>query len=95
MGIFGAKEKAKKIELGARVRDKITGFTGIVVARTEYLTGCTRVSLQSEELVEGKPLPWECFDEDQCMLISDDAPLDLNIKTPGGPQQFEPSRHDR
>jgi heat shock protein HspQ len=28
--------------LGARVRDKVTGFTGVVTAVTDHLTGCKR-----------------------------------------------------
>jgi hypothetical protein len=33
-------------ELGAKYRDKVTGFEGIAVARYEYLWGCTRISLE-------------------------------------------------
>jgi hypothetical protein len=32
--------------LGDRVRDKITGIEGVVIARTEWLYGCLRVSVQ-------------------------------------------------
>lgn len=31
------------INLGDRVVDNLTGFTGLVVARTEYLTGCSQI----------------------------------------------------
>lgn len=30
----------KEIKLGDKVKDKITGFTGIAVAKTEFLNGC-------------------------------------------------------
>lgn len=33
------------IQLGNEARDKITGFTGIVTSRAEYLTGCTQYGL--------------------------------------------------
>ena len=34
-----------EIELGDKVRCKITGFTGIVVARTEFLNGCVQCDI--------------------------------------------------
>lgn len=43
-----------KIILGATYRDRLTGFEGIAVGRYEYLTGCTRVSIQAPHLVDGK-----------------------------------------
>ena len=39
-----------KIELGAIVTDTITGFTGIAVARAEYIYGSTRVEVQPVKL---------------------------------------------
>lgn len=30
------------VPLGARVRDRISGFEGIAISRVEYLTGCTQ-----------------------------------------------------
>ncbi len=43
-----------KIILGATYRDRLTGFEGIAIGRYEYLTGCTRVCIQSPQLVDGK-----------------------------------------
>ena len=77
-----------KHELGAEVKDKITGFKGLVVGRTEYLTGCRRYTLQSRSLgKDGKPQDWLTFDEDQLELSRKAAPK--KIRTPGGPQQIE------
>ena len=36
----------KEIKLGSKVRDKVTGFIGIAVARTEFLNGCIQYSVQ-------------------------------------------------
>lgn len=33
------------IELGSKVRDIVTGFTGVTTARTEYITGCVQYSV--------------------------------------------------
>ena len=39
-----------KIELGAIVTDTVTGFTGIAIARAEYIYGSTRVEVQPVKL---------------------------------------------
>lgn len=31
-----------KFELGGRIRDRVSGFTGIATARIEYLNGCVQ-----------------------------------------------------
>lgn len=36
------------IELGKTYRDKVTGFEGIAVHRTEFLYACERVCLQAQ-----------------------------------------------
>lgn len=35
-----------RINLGDKARDTITGFEGICIVRSEYISGCTRVGLQ-------------------------------------------------
>jgi hypothetical protein len=35
-----------KIELNATVKDQVTGFTGVVTGRVEYLTGCRQYLVQ-------------------------------------------------
>jgi hypothetical protein len=54
------------VNMGDRVRDSITGFKGIVVGISEFLHVCRYVGVQSEDLVDGKPLEVEWFDE-QCI----------------------------
>jgi hypothetical protein len=78
------------IVLGTIVKDKITGFTGMAVARTVYLTGCARVSVQATELHDGKPQEWVAFDEGQLEVLCDE-PAEMSAETPGGPQQWEPA----
>ena len=74
------------IKLGDEVKDKVTGFEGIAVARTEYLYGCLSIGVLSKKLNSetGKPIEWVWFDEQR---------LDLQSKAPnGGPQPIAPSR---
>ena len=81
------------IELGTTVKDKITGLTGVAVARTEYLTGCARISVQPTEVKDGKTAEWVAFDEGQLDVVKGKAKIVLNeIKAAtlrqerGGPQ---------
>lgn len=51
---FAAMEKEKQqmqlVTLGQKVKDKITGFSGRVTGRAEYLTGCAQVLVQPEQV---------------------------------------------
>lgn len=74
------------INCGDRVKDKITGFKGIVVAKTEWLNGCLRISVQPEELHEGKPMEQQTFDVEQLSLI--EAGVCVLVQPPtGGPDR--------
>jgi hypothetical protein len=58
-----------QIGLGDRVKDKITKLKGIVVARTEWLYGCIRITVQPEEIKDGKACENFCVDEAQLDLV--------------------------
>lgn len=49
--------------LGSKARDTVTGFTGTVTARAEYLQGATQVRL--ERLDNDGKLSAEWFDENR------------------------------
>ena len=59
------------IKLGSRVQETITGLRGIVIARTEYLYRTPEVAVQSREIIEGKTLPVEWFDESRVDIVSE------------------------
>ncbi len=65
-----------KIKLGTKVTDSITGFSGVAIARTEYLYGCVLVQVQPTGLHEGKPVESQNFDEQR---------LGKNVAKSGGP----------
>lgn len=50
------------IRLGEKVKDSVTGFTGIAVMRVERWKGSTQFVVQSPELFEGKIIE-EGFEE--------------------------------
>ena len=73
-----------KIELGDRVKDKVTGFKGIVTGITSWLNGCRRIGIQPEKLMTtGKPVEAEWFDEQQVLVIKKSAHSEKQKR--GGP----------
>jgi len=78
------------VKLGDSVRDKITGFEGVAVARVVHLYGCVRVHVQPRELKEGKPAESEWLDEEGLEVLqkgvvhSHNATIDRGPAGPGG-----------
>lgn len=81
------------LNLGDRVRDKITGYTGIIMARTEWLYGCNRYIVQAEALHDGKPVEHQAFDEPQLEVVIPEAHTDTAKKPGGGDRDYIPTRH--
>ena len=55
--------RAGVAQLGDRIQEPITKFKGIVVSVIQYLQGCERVGVLSEDLdKDGKPQEWQHFD---------------------------------
>jgi hypothetical protein len=79
------------ITLGSKVRDPITGFEGIVTARTEWLYGCVRVSVQAPELKDGKPIEEQWFDETRVEMIGATAGSKSDPEEPTGGSRRDPS----
>jgi len=74
------------INLGDKVKDSVTGFTGIAVGRTVWLHGCARVVIQPEGLnKEGKTFESQQFDEPQLIVIKAKKIKEGSHKT-GGPK---------
>ena len=47
------------MKFGDKVRDKVTGFEGIVTGRVSYMTGCDQYAVTHEATAEGKtPCQW-------------------------------------
>lgn len=59
------------LELGKKAKDKISGMSGILTARCEFLTGCNRYCISPQELKDGRPIEGMYFDEAQIEIISD------------------------
>lgn len=57
-----------EIKLGDKVRCKITGFTGIAVAKTEFINGCIQWSVLSK-IGNDKKMPEEIGVDEQSLEI--------------------------
>lgn len=80
------------VKLGDKARDRVTGFEGICVARTEWLNGCWRLTLQSDKLdKDNKPQPSETFDAPQLELVTA-AVVPTGSRDTGGPADT-PTQH--
>ena len=74
-----------KFNLGATVRDNITGFTGIVYNRNQWLHNCNVYGVKPTTLnTDGKIRESEHFDEPQLELI-EEIPAVESFRKTGGP----------
>lgn len=72
------------IVLGDKVKDNITGFEGIAIAKCEYLNGCISIEVKPTKLDEdGEMLKAQWIDEQRLTVRSK--------ATTGGPQNIPPS----
>jgi len=74
--------------LGKKVRDKVTGFVGVVIARTEWLNGCLRYNVQGPIDKDGKIPESEYIDGDQLEVI-EERQQPVSATAVGGPQRNE------
>ena len=74
--------KMFKFELGMELKERVTGFAGVVMVRTEYTTGCITYGLLSKKLKDGKVQDWAWFDESRLTPTGKNVRLE---KTIGGP----------
>jgi hypothetical protein len=72
------------LKLGSTVKDKVSGFTGVVTSRCEYITGCVQYGVTPKVDKEGKLLVSNWFDEDRLTVLK--RPLVMGRRPTGGPQ---------
>ena len=83
--------KNSDVHLGDIAKDMISGFSGVVVAITDWLNGCRRVTLQPKAMKDGKPIENHTFDVEQLAMVKPFAPPPKT--THGGPR-IEPVRRE-
>lgn len=80
------------IALGAKVKDKVTGFTGFVVGRVEYLTGCNQYGIVPQAKGGEASAPGASyFDEGRLTVLKGGiAPASVQTPVRGGPNRDAP-----
>lgn len=90
-----------ELKLGDEVKDRITGFKGVVVIIGTWLDGCYRVAVQPKGLDKnGKPMESSWFENQRLKVRwkpslkrdSSTTPTSEKVTT-GGPTPSLPSRH--
>lgn len=85
------------IQLGSKVRDVVSGFTGIAVAEFNFLHGCSRYCVLPPVDVDGVMQAEGTFDEPQLKVVSKPTKEMLTSlagtlnKKPGGPAPYKPT----
>lgn len=82
-------KRPEGLKLGDRAKDRISGFKGIVVAITEWLNSCRRITIQPEETKDGKPIDSHSFDAEQIELV---LSRPKKPSTPTGGPSIAPAR---
>lgn len=71
----------RSVNLGDRVKDQISGLTGIVTGISQFLFGCRRLSIQPERVIDAKPAETFWVDEPQVRIVKRgviDTPFSLD-----------------
>ena len=63
------KTQFQPIQLGDRVKDPISGHTGIATCITTWLHGCIRIGVQPEKTADGKVPDATYFDQSQLVVV--------------------------
>jgi len=80
-----------EIKMGRKVKDLVTGFTGIVTGKAIYLNGCTQYLVETKVNKDGE-LKWKWFDENQLKDLGPGIKISKSKKgkPPGGPMEKAP-----
>jgi hypothetical protein len=82
----------EKLQFGVRAKCKVTGFTGIVAGRTEYLNGCIQWLVKPPIDKDGKYVDGQWVDDGQLEVIDDGIIVVAPAKPPGGPKNDAPPK---
>lgn len=70
--------------LGLTVTDKITGFTGLVIGKVDYLTGCSQLLVQPNKLTsDDNVIESRWFDVQRVEVLNAPVVQFNNGATPG------------
>lgn len=67
-----------EFKLGNRVRDIVTGFTGIATSKVEYINGCTQYGIKPPVDKDGKMPDTNYIDHAQLEFVDDGIVINQN-----------------
>lgn len=73
-----------QLNFGDRVRDRLSGFTGIVTGKHTFISGCAKVTIAPDELRDGKMQESQWVDVQFVEIVKARAFEVDNGRTPGG-----------
>ena len=78
-------------KLGAKAKDKITGFDGIIIGRADHITGCNTYGLKPKINKDGEIKEAEWFDEGMIVITGKGIkPNTVKAVDDGGPLSEHP-----
>tara|TARA_Y100000034_G_scaffold8165_2_gene8934 strand:+ start:9664 stop:10155 length:492 start_codon:yes stop_codon:yes gene_type:complete len=86
LGDFGEFE----FELGSVLKDKVTGFKGVVTARSQFISDCNNYCLKPQELKDGIPIDVKWFDEPLLAVVKSGS-FEVPPDPTGGPERDVPT----
>lgn len=81
-----------KFQMGELVTDKITGFTGVIILRSEWISNCNTYGLQPTNLKDNNLISRSDFDEprlESALTGKDIVNLEIEEKVGGDPGRVE------
>ena len=80
----------KEIKLGQKVKDIVSDFTGIVIARTKYLNGCIQFQVQAKKTIKDGVVNMD-IDEEQLEIVNEGILKKKKVTNTGGPKKLSVS----
>ena len=79
----------QSVQLGDRVKDPISGLTGIANCITYWLHGCIRIGVKPEVVHDAKPAEEQYFDQSQLVIVKRGvhAPMILRVQAAPEPEK--------
>lgn len=80
-----------KFALGGKLKDTVTGFVGVAIARDEWTNGCRRYGLQAPMDKDGKVPDLRWVEEMDLEVVLAAPVTSPETRRRGGPQSPNPS----
>lgn len=80
------------VQLGDKVIDQISGFTGTVISKVEYLNGCVQFCVLPKCDKDGKYVEGIYFDSQRLQVIEESGHAHEGARTGGGDSFAETGR---